>query len=1010
MFLSLRGQSAGADDGPLAVDPNEESHHPIPDGLGVSRTPSIPTQTGASTWAFSAVALPSTTTSNGALASTRVVAASATAGCAEVGVNENTSCDDTQGIEDGQSEPVYDDEWEDYEATGIEEPPLPPVLTSPSSHGQSEPSNAHVPSCTSPRNDSDPPRHGSAVIQLNTDAMARIDEPDPFASPLPAPDPPIASTFKSGHPVAILVMLLVTWLHLTAHLPFRFCDVVLTVIGFILAEAGQSYPTCPDCLKVYPERVAEDVHASCLNCGRRLFKEEGGGPSRRRKCAADRAHAKPYLRTPAKSLTEQLALLLKEPGFEDALSMWRKRARAAGQWNDFFDGAVSRELLGPDGRPFFRHDLAEEPDDELRIGVAMGVDWFSYLRSQISPSYSSCPISFNIVNLPPHLRYRANNLLLSMIIPGPKESDPDQTQNFLGILPAAHKLGGYASHTHTFFCTRDWVSQGQKASKEAFQRDGFRARTDQHHRRLMEEYRKAPTKSAREEHAAAYATRWSELARLPYFDFHRMIVVDPMHNLFLVVGPLALPELWSGCYRSDVNHDQEFFRERCRTIQQRVAIRKAAQKAKKKAREHAEHNRQPSERSMRDETTLRRSNRARKPTEKARELVLDEDDAGALFDDDDTTWDDEDDEEDGPHDTYLHERDLATFLKLCRALRIFLSDSISDEQLTLADQLIREYCQELVELYGPDMIRPNHHYATHTADCVRDYGPLRGYWTFIFERLNKILKTSRTNNHEGGEIETTFFREFHRAAQLQRMLSEGLRQPVNSVFYQTCHRMQEATSDGRGTLQQLVEELEEAHGDDNILLSFSPRSARQPLDEDVYYALLTCLQVRYPTKGFHSDICLTPHAGSIMLSRMATVFDYVVVAGYRYYAASRSNTAVNSLALIRTSEAGTMHVGQVEHIVHYECMGHSRELFAYVRWLKPAGLSLTGTPWADCEGTFMLQTWHTHEFLDPAVEPAPSSIVPLYDLLSPVACRKTTIHGQRCHLTMPIARNPIQLI
>ena len=29
------------------------------------------------------------------------------------------------------------------------------------------------------------------------------------------------------------------------------------------------------------------------------------------------------------------------------------------------------------------------------------------------------------------------------------------------------------------------------------------------------------------------AVRWSELARLPYFDLCRMIVIDPMHNLFL---------------------------------------------------------------------------------------------------------------------------------------------------------------------------------------------------------------------------------------------------------------------------------------------------------------------------------------------------------------------------------------------------------------------------------------------------------------------------------------------
>ncbi len=49
----------------------------------------------------------------------------------------------------------------------------------------------------------------------------------------------------------------------------------------------------------------------------------------------------------------------------------------------------------------------------------------------------------------------------------------------------------------------------------------------------MREYQECATKSARETHAKAYATRWSELGRLPYFDMCRMVVVDPMHNLFL---------------------------------------------------------------------------------------------------------------------------------------------------------------------------------------------------------------------------------------------------------------------------------------------------------------------------------------------------------------------------------------------------------------------------------------------------------------------------------------------
>lgn len=105
-------------------------------------------------------------------------------------------------------------------------------------------------------------------------------------------------------------------------------------------------------------------------------------------------------------------------------------------------------------------------------------------------------------------RFRAANLLLTMIIPGPNEANPDETQYYIRVLanelillwrdgvviptprypqgrlvrailvgvfcdkPAAHKLGGFGSHAHNFFCTLDWISQSFKATTAAFVRGG----------------------------------------------------------------------------------------------------------------------------------------------------------------------------------------------------------------------------------------------------------------------------------------------------------------------------------------------------------------------------------------------------------------------------------------------------------------------------------------------------------------------------------------------------------
>lgn len=98
--------------------------------------------------------------------------------------------------------------------------------------------------------------------------------------------------------------------------------------------------------------------------------------------------------------------------------------------------------------------------------------------------------------------------MLAAILPGPKEQDPDQIQRFLRVLvnellrlwrdgvtlkthrhpegrlvrvilvaiicdkPAAHKLGGFGSHSHKFFCTMCWIERSQKTSDSAFKKNG----------------------------------------------------------------------------------------------------------------------------------------------------------------------------------------------------------------------------------------------------------------------------------------------------------------------------------------------------------------------------------------------------------------------------------------------------------------------------------------------------------------------------------------------------------
>jgi hypothetical protein len=115
--------------------------------------------------------------------------------------------------------------------------------------------------------------------------------------------------------------------------------------------------------------------------------------------------------------------------------------------------------------------------------------------------------------------------------------------------PAAHKIGGFASHSHTLFCTLCWITSHDKEKPTAFQKGGmsflfaqctaishptaFRPRTNEEHRRLGEEYRRLSTITARKSFVKSYATRYTQLSHLPYFSLTEQIVIDPMHNLFL---------------------------------------------------------------------------------------------------------------------------------------------------------------------------------------------------------------------------------------------------------------------------------------------------------------------------------------------------------------------------------------------------------------------------------------------------------------------------------------------
>ena len=92
------------------------------------------------------------------------------------------------------------------------------------------------------------------------------------------------------------------------------------------------------------------------------------------------------------------------------------------------------------------------------------------------------------------------------------------------------------------------------------------------------------------------------------------------------------------------------------------------------------------------------------------------------------------------------------------------------------------------------------------------------FWTFLFKRLNKVLKGFKTNNHGGGVLETTFFREFHQMILTSRLVAKSGAQDPNGMFAKATALMFRASADDCGTVQALAKEVDEERIDGESLL------------------------------------------------------------------------------------------------------------------------------------------------------------------------------------------------
>lgn len=380
------------------------------------------------------------------------------------------------------------------------------------------------------------------------------------------------------------------------------------------------------------------------------------------------------------------------------------------------------------------------------LGLMLNVDWFQPHKH--SPG-SVGVIYLVILDLPRHLRYKIENVIIVGILPGP--SEPKLTANtFLqplvtelkrlwnteirfsvagsllkkpikvGLLcvscdiPAIRKIGGFMGHMANQGCSRckkQFYKDGP-LDFSGFDRSEWEKRTSEEHKAMAKEslFEVSPTmcQSVCSKHGA----RYSVLHDLEYFDCIRYFVIDPMHNLYLGTAKHIFKRVWC-------NPDTPILRQDdLEKIQERVDSMVVPQDIGRIPGKIAN--------SFGGFTADQWQNWVQVYSLFALQGILPD----------------------------KHLECWRLFVKACKLLN---KKHITTQEIEEGDEFLMQFLRRAEEIYGASFITPNMHLHGHLRECLLDYGPFHGFWCYSFERFNGVLGAYKTNNKS---LEVQLMRKF----------------------------------------------------------------------------------------------------------------------------------------------------------------------------------------------------------------------------------------------------------
>ncbi|VDB94734.1 unnamed protein product [Peniophora sp. CBMAI 1063] len=318
------------------------------------------------------------------------------------------------------------------------------------------------------------------------------------------------------------------------------------------------YVICPSCTACYHEQGPDSYPELCTTAPFNGSRPCGEALTHRRNLHG-RIWTYPVRRILIQDMKAWLAWFLCRPNIVKSLI---QEADPQAEMTDIFNAYEVTSFVGPDGQPFLKAQSGE-----IRLLFALNVDGFNpFQMKEAGRKYTSTAMYMTCLNLPPHLRYRVENMFLVGIIPGPKEPVKDNINHVLALLvdmllefwqlrvrfsrvplrepgvlillalflvicdtPAARQVSGFGGAGHKWFCPYCKLALSDRGNLNM---KTWPQRNYEHHMDCARRWKDARSSNEQGKIYDEAGVRYSALLELPYWNPARFTVIDIMHQLF----------------------------------------------------------------------------------------------------------------------------------------------------------------------------------------------------------------------------------------------------------------------------------------------------------------------------------------------------------------------------------------------------------------------------------------------------------------------------------------------